>query len=139
MLTKIKDVEVATAQRFVPIEAGQYESSHRLTLTCHTWVKEFLVTRSLGKKLTVKETAPDVWEVSDIVKFPRHFKEDKPDGFYLANFLSMFADALQVKEPAFLRNEMKRRSLALNTLYSDNDDKQSDIIIRNSPDNIAKQ
>ncbi|WJG09570.1 hypothetical protein [Aliiglaciecola sp. LCG003] len=86
----------------------------------------------------MKSVSSDVWEIADAVLFPKHFKKQKPDGFYIANFLSMFADSIEVIEPTFLRDEMTRRSRALNQLYNhaEEDGKQISII-KQSPDAIA--
>jgi predicted DNA-binding transcriptional regulator YafY len=140
-LSKITSIELAGDIPFVKLATSEYESEHTLKIRCHTWVKDSFESSRLGSHLTTVYLDNDVWELSDSVKFPVHFNNRRPDGFYIANFLSMFADSVEVLAPSFLRDEMHRRSCALNSLYSKTNSASVNErleIVSNSPHNIAK-
>lgn len=140
-LSKISTIELAPQIPFVNLDPEKYESKHTLKMRCHTWVKDTFDSSRIGGHLITKDLGLNVWEVSDDVTFPLHFNGNRPDGFYIANFLSMFADSVEVLAPDFLRREMQRRSAAMNTLYAkgnstSNEDRKA--IVSDSPEKIAK-
>ncbi|MGB3725563.1 MAG: WYL domain-containing protein [Glaciecola sp.] len=139
-LSKITKVALAPQIPYKNLDATEYESHHILKLKCHTWVKDGLETSRLGSNLNAHYLGDDVWELTENVTFPRHFKTDRPDGFYLANFISMYADSVEVIEPKFLRAEMQRRSNSIQKLYSEPttlSEKERKQILSDSPQNIA--
>jgi predicted DNA-binding transcriptional regulator YafY len=136
-LAKIGQIEIANAKEFIKLDASVFEAQYVLRLRCHSWVKDFFTSTRLGANLSIRLVSSNVWELTDRVAFPKHFRGDKPDGFYVANFLSMFSDSIEVLEPSFLRNEMQRRSASLNRLYSDTSDAIRCGILSDSPEDMA--
>lgn len=140
-LSKISTIELASDIPFIALDPRKYERTHTLKMRCHTWVKDTFDSSRLGGHLKIEPLGKDVWELTDKVTFPLHFNGNRPDGFYIANFLSMFADSVEVLEPDFLRNEMQRRSGSMDKLYSKNtklSNEERSTIVSDSPENIAK-
>jgi hypothetical protein len=72
-------------------------------------------------------------------QFPLHFDQTgRSDPFFFANYVGMFADAIKIIEPAFLADEIKRRSQSIANLYCSEDDEETLRIIDSSPKNMTK-
>jgi predicted DNA-binding transcriptional regulator YafY len=134
---RITNLEIEHGHDYISADLAALEQKHVFVARCHTWVKDYFISVRFGGQAQFKQIADDVWEFTDHVTFPVHFKYNKPDSFYIANFLSMFADSIEVLEPAFLRNEMVRRSESLNKIYSGTDEQHNIGLITESPHNIA--
>jgi predicted DNA-binding transcriptional regulator YafY len=140
-LAKISSIELAHQIPFVALDPKEYESKNILKIRCHTSVKDGFESSRLGGHIKTEDLGNDVWELTEEVTFPLHFNGNRPDGFYIANFLSMYADSLEVLEPDFLRAEMQRRSSSMAKLYTTKeqiDDEERISIVSKSYERIAK-
>lgn len=125
---------------FKKLDVAQLQSTHRFKARVHTWVKNYFETVRLGEALPVtsQHEIDDCWIIETDITLPNHFNDPtKPDPFFFANFLGMFADSLEVLEPLCLRQEMIRRSQNFKVLY---DEKiSSHKVINQSPHDMANQ
>jgi predicted DNA-binding transcriptional regulator YafY len=139
-LSKITSIELAPEVPFILLDPKEYETQQILKIRCHTWVKDTFESSRLGGQVRTENLGNDVLELTEEVTFPLHFNGNRPDGFYIANFLSMYGDSVEVLEPDFLRAEMQRRSSSMDRLYSgDNNTSEQErkAIMSASPENIV--
>ncbi len=140
-LSRLKQVSIQNnSSDFKKLDMSQLESKHRFKARVHTWVKNYFETVRLGdaQPVTSQREQGDCWIVEADITLPNHFNDPaKPDPFFFANFLGMFADSLEVLEPLCLRQEMIRRSQSFKNLYDDTTSSHS--IINQSPHNMANQ
>jgi predicted DNA-binding transcriptional regulator YafY len=133
----MKEIKVLPFERYIKLEAEAYEQQYVFRAKCHSWVKAQLENLQFGEQAHFTKVTEDVWEVTDTVTFPMHFAHENQDSFFIANFLSMFSDSIEVIEPEFLRREMKRRSEALVDIYKGQCEISINKIIQQSPHNMA--
>jgi predicted DNA-binding transcriptional regulator YafY len=133
-VSRLKGVEKAINHSFNKIVMSEYETEYKFEARVNVWVKDYFKSVRFGQDLIKEQLEKDdSWIISGTIKIPDHFSKNKkgPDPFAMANFLSGFADSMEVIQPDFLREEMKRRAGKLTKLYSDKYD--SVPIISESP------
>ena len=124
--------------QFIKVNKTEYETRVKVSAICHTWVKRSFETTSLAHKSTfTKSGNDDCWLLEIDLNFPHHFNREGPDPFFVANYLSGFSDSIVVLEPEFLKNEMKRRTSNLATVYNDECDVET--IVTSSPHVMASK
>ena len=124
-VARLKDIKRSESHTFKKVDFSTYEKTYKFKARVNVSVKDYFKSVRFGYKFKeAVHEANDSWIIESKIKVPDHFSKDKkgPDPFYIANFLSGFADSMEVLEPDFLRNEMKRRANNLSTLYSDETD-----------------
>lgn len=122
-VSRLRNVTRSTQYAFKAVNFEQYEKPYEFVARVNVGVKDYFKSVRFGDKFEEPEhEADDSWIIKSIIKVPEHFSESKkgqPDPFAIANFLSTFADSMEVIKPDFLRAEMKRRSDNMAKLYSD--------------------
>ena len=121
-VSRLLNVSKAKNYKFKTVNFNDIEKDHIFEALVNVGVKNYFDSVIFGKEFTSKESINGTWIIKAKVKIPDHFSKDKegqPDPFRVANFLSGFADSMEVIKPDFLREEMKRRADNLSKLYSD--------------------
>ena len=128
-------------QSFQSLDLNTLKSRHRFQARAHTWVKNYFDSVQLGDsgKVNIEQENDDCWIISAEIDLPNHFNDpEKPDPFFFANFLGMFADSIEVLQPQCLRDEMARRAQQYFSLYLD-PDTDGTKVITSSPHDMANQ
>jgi len=132
-VNRLKSIQMADVREaeFKNIDLSNLESNFKFRARVHTWVKNYFDNVRFGpkhKRKTPIHEAKESWIIESQITLPKHFnsKKEKPDPFFFANFIGIFADSMEVLEPACLRNEMIRRA-----------QKHSKIYLESENDNIA--
>jgi len=121
-VARLRDIKQSVDYSFEHVDFSTYEKSYKFEARVNVSVKDYFKSVRFGHNFKEAEhEADDSWIVKSTIKVPDHFSKDKqgPDPFAIANFLSGFADSMEVIKPDFLREEMKRRADNLSKLYSD--------------------
>ena len=124
-VARLRDIKQSSDYSFEHVDFNTYEKSYKFEARVNVSVKDYFKSVRFGHNFKEAEyEADDSWIIKSTIKVPDHFSKDKqgPDPFAIANFLSGFADSMEVVKPDFLRKEMKRRADNLSKLYSDNID-----------------
>jgi len=123
-VNRLKSVKLADAKEvnFRKIELSELELNFKFRARVHTWVKNYFDNVRFGPKHKTKAPiyeGKESWIIESQITLPKHFnsKKEKPDPFFFANFIGIFADSMEVLEPACLRNEMIRRVQKHNKIY----------------------
>lgn len=135
-IRKFSDVEKSN-ESFVEVKKANYECREKVSVICHSWVKSHFESISLANQaIFTKLEKEGCWQIEMELSFPVHFNRNEPDPFFIANYLSGFADSIFVKEPEFLRREMQRRSTKISEAYHNKICPES--MVAESPDIMAK-
>jgi len=121
-VARLKDIKKSLDYSFNQVDFNVYEKDYKFEARVNVSVKDYFKSVRFGHNFEeAKHEADDSWIIKSTIKVPDHFSKDKqgPDPFAIANFLSGFADSMEVIKPDFLRKEMKRRADNLSKLYSD--------------------
>lgn len=124
-VSRLLNVKKSKKYKFETVNFDDIETEYEIEALVNKGVKNYFDSVNFGQELKLTPSSNDTWLVKAKIKFPHHFSEDKkgePDPFYIANFLSSFADSMEVIKPEFLREEMKRRADNISKLYSDKHD-----------------
>jgi hypothetical protein len=133
-VARLREIKQSENYSFEHVDFSIYEKSYKFQARVNVSVKDYFKSVRFGHNFKEAEhESDDSWIIESIIKIPNHFSKDKqgPDPFAIANFLSGFADSMEVLKPDFLREEMKRRANNLSKLYSDQFDSVS--VISRSP------
>ncbi len=120
-VSRLLNVSEAKKYKFKAVNFNDIEKEYIFEALVNVGVKNYFDSVVFGKEFTSKESVNGTWIIKAKVKIPNHFSKDKegqPDPFAIANFLSGFADSMEVLKPDFLKDEMKRRADSLSKLYS---------------------
>ena len=140
-LNRLKQIDLLPQQSFQSLDLNTLKSRHRFQARAHTWVKNYFDSVQLGDsgKVNIEQENDDCWIISAEIDLPNHFNDpEKPDPFFFANFLGMFADSIEVLQPQCLRDEMARRAQQYFSLYLD-PDTDGTKVITSSPHDMANQ
>lgn len=121
-VARLRDIKQSSDYSFEHVDFNTYEKSYKFEARVNVSVKDYFKSVRFGHNFKEAEyEADDSWIIKSTIKVPDHFSKDKqgPDPFAIANFLSGFADSMEIIKPDFLREEMKRRADNLSKLYSD--------------------
>ncbi|PKI17971.1 WYL domain-containing protein [Colwellia sp. 12G3] len=122
-VSRLRDIKQSLDYSFEQVDFNTYEKNYKFEARVNVGVKDYFKSVRFGHNFKEPEyEADDSWIIKSTIKVPEHFskkKQGQPDPFAIANFLSAFADSMEVIEPDFLREEMKRRADNLSKLYSD--------------------
>ncbi len=119
-ISRLKNVAVCNTSKYIQKSPDDFESKHTLKARVHTWVKNYFAQVQIGHGKAmeiIKEEDEHCWIIEIEIMLGKHFKNDRPDPFYFANFLGQFADSIEVLEPECLRNEMLRRAKRNYSIY----------------------
>jgi len=133
-VSKLLNVKKAESYKFKEVNFEDIETEYEFEAIVNVGVKNYFDSVKFGNELKSTPSLNGTYLLKAKVQVPEHFSESKkcqPDPFAIANFLSAFADSMEVIKPDFLREEMKRRADNLSKLYSDKHD--SIPIINKSP------
>ncbi|GEM_PF-3430876 len=137
-LRKMQNVVSVTDTDFIAVKLTDYQHQRKLVIRCHGWVKDILTESQQGTQWQVSKVNATVWQLATQIAMPKHFQSDNDDCFYIANYLSMFADSLQVLEPASVKQEMQRRIRKQASLYdAGTSEAEALTVLTNSPLEIA--
>lgn len=121
-VSRLQNVIEAKGHKFKTVNFNDIEKEHEFEAIVNVGVKNYFNSVVFGREFTNKPLADGTWVIKAKVQVPEHFSESKkgqPDPFAIANFLSAFSDSMEVIQPDFLREEMKRRADNVAKLYSD--------------------
>ncbi|MEE4246205.1 MAG: WYL domain-containing protein [Kangiellaceae bacterium] len=140
-LSRLRNVTVKPiGYSFKSIDLKQYQANHKFKARVHTWVKNYFDSVRMPDPHTykAKQESSETWVIETTITLPNHFNNlDKPDPFFFANFLGMFATSLEVLEPQCLRDEMQHRSKEFRSLYLSDSDPVK--VIERSPHRMANK
>jgi predicted DNA-binding transcriptional regulator YafY len=128
---RLKNIEQVSGVKFQPIHWSEYYTEHHLELRVADWVAESLLRSNFGvnlHRMDSKDTneieTRRVVTLRGEVRLPKHFSKDGPDTFDCINYLSRYGDALNIIQPAFLREEMARRVRNMHVLYTEDNPRE---------------
>ena len=133
-VSRLRNIKGSVIHAYKQVNYDDYEKNYEFEARVNVSVKDYFKSVRFGHSFKAPEhERQESWIIKATIKVPDHFSKDKegPDPFAIANFLSGFADSMEVIKPDFLREEMKRRVDNLSKLYSANYD--SIPIINKSP------
>ncbi|MBA6365785.1 WYL domain-containing protein, partial [Colwellia sp. BRX8-8] len=124
-VSRLMNVKKSADYKFKTVNFNDIETEYEFEALVNLGVKNYFDSVKFGNELKSTPSINGVYLVKAKIQVPDHFSESKkgqPDPFAIANFLSTFADSMEVLEPDFLREEMKRRADNISKLYSDKHD-----------------
>tara|TARA_B100000809_G_C15094574_1_gene514515 strand:+ start:165 stop:1418 length:1254 start_codon:yes stop_codon:yes gene_type:complete len=124
-VSRLQNVIEAKGHKFKTVNFNDIEKEHEFEAIVNVGVKNYFNSVVFGKEFTSEPSIGGTWIIKAKIRVPEHFSESKkgqPDPFAIANYLSGFADSMEVIKPDFLREEMKRRADNISKLYSDKHD-----------------
>ena len=123
-VSRLLNVNQVKNYKFKKVNFENVEKEYEFEALVNVGVKDYFSSVKFGRGLVSKPLIGGAWIIRSTIKVPEHFLKNKkgPDAFAIANFLSGFADSMEVIKPDFLRKEMKRRADNLSKLYSDKHD-----------------
>lgn len=133
-VSRLLNVTKVRKYKFKHVNFDDIEKEYEFEAIVNVGVKDYFKSVKFGRGFKAKLSVGGTWLINATIKVPDHFskeKQGKPDPFYIANFLSGFADSMEVIKPDFLREEMKRRAGNLAKLYAKN--QESVKVINKSP------
>jgi hypothetical protein len=133
-VSRLLNVNKVRRDRFKQFNFADFEREYEFEALVNVGVKDYFKSVKFGNGVSAKPEIGGAWIIKSTIQVPNHFSTDKqgqPDPFAMANFLSSFADSMEVIKPDFLRAEMKRRADNLSKIYSHEYDNVP--IIRKSP------
>lgn len=120
-LEKIQNLKWSSEVQYHSIKWDKFEKYYDFEFRGADWVVNYLMRIGFGRDLKVTSNGGGTSKISGQVLIPDHFSHGRPDAFDCVNFLSSFGDSLQVLKPDFIREEFKRRALAMLSLYESDD------------------
>lgn len=120
-LDKIEDLRWSEDAQYHSIRWDKFEKYYDFEIRGADWAVNYLMRIGFGKNLKVTSNGGGTSKISGQLPIPDHFSHGRPDAFDCVNFLSSFGDSVQVLKPDFIREEFKRRALAMLSLYESED------------------
>lgn len=132
-VSRLMKVKQASNYKFEKVDLTNLKKEYPFKAIVNKGVKNYFSSVQFGREMSFEKQEDNTWVITCLIEVPEHFSQNKkgPDPFAIANFLSNFSYALEVVEPDFLRDEMKRRANNLFNLY--NDELDSSPIISKTP------
>ena len=124
-VSRLMNVKKSDDYKFKTVNFNDIETEYEFEALVNEGVKNYFDSVKFGNELKSTLSINGAYVVKAKIQVPEHFSEEKkgqPDPFAIANFLSGFADSMEVIKPDFLREEMKRRADNISKLYSDKHD-----------------
>jgi hypothetical protein len=124
-VSRLMNVKKSADYKFKTVNFNDIETEYEFEALVNKGVKNYFDSVKFGNELKSTPSINGAYLVKAKIQVPDHFskfKKGQPDTFAIANFLSGFADSMEVIKPDFLREEMKRRADNISKLYSDKHD-----------------